>query len=190
MDPAFFDRPVAEVARELLGCRMASADAAGRIVEVEVYDQHDPASHSFRGVTPRTAVMFGPPAHLYVYRSYGIHWCANVVCQPAGEGAAVLVRALEPLEGLDAMRARRGVDAERLLCAGPGRLCQALGIDGTMNGTSVIDGPVTITPGDPVDEVAIGPRIGISVAVEEPRRLGVAGSPYCSRPFPGRRTTR
>jgi len=185
VDAAFFARPASEVARDLLGCRLVTDDAAGRIVEVEVYDQDDPASHSFRGVTPRTTVMFGPPGHLYVYRSYGIHWCANVVCEPEGRGAAVLLRALEPLEGLDAMRRRRGMDTERLLCAGPGRLCQALGIDGTMNATSVLDGPVRVEEGERVDEIVIGPRIGISVAVDEPRRLAVAGSPYRSRPFPG-----
>ncbi len=188
LDADFYARPAPLVARDLLGCVMSTGDTAGRIVEVEIYDQHDPASHSFRGITPRTAVMFGPPGRLYVYRSYGIHWCVNVVCQPEGEGAAVLIRALQPLEGLDVMRARRGLDAERLLCAGPGRLCQALAIDGTMNGTSVVDGPVRIFPGRAVDDVVVGPRIGISVAVDEPRRLGEAGSQYCSRPFPRRIT--
>lgn len=156
------------------------------IVEVERYQQDDPASHSFRGPTPRAAVMFGPPGRLYVYRSYGIHWCANVVCEPEGVASAVLLRAAAPVRGLDLMRARRGVHDERLLASGPGRLCQALGIDGSMNGSSVTDGPVRILEGDPVESVLTGPRIGISVARDRPWRLGVDGSPHLSRPFPAR----
>lgn len=184
LDQAFFARPVAEVAPELLGCVISVGRSAAVIVEVERYQQDDPASHSFRGPTPRSAVMFGPPGRLYVYRSYGIHWCANVVCEPEGHGAALLLRAAEPVRGLAAMRRRRGVEPARLLCSGPGRLCQALGIDGTMNGSVVGAGPVRIAAGDPVRDVLVGPRIGISVAVDRPWRFGVAGSPHLSRPFP------
>jgi DNA-3-methyladenine glycosylase len=158
-------------------------EAAGTIVEVERYQQDDPASHSFRGPSPRAAVMFGPPGRLYVYRSYGVHWCANVVCEPEGAGAAVLIRALAPIRGLDLMRERRRGVAERLLCSGPGRLCEALGINGSMNATVLGEGPVRIVAGEPVDEVLTGPRIGISVATDLPWRLGVAGSPHLSRPF-------
>lgn len=182
---AFYARPSVEVGRDLLGCEIRCGDTAGRIVEVEIYDQDDPASHSHRGPTPRARVMFGEPARLYVYRSYGIHWCANVVCEEPGRGAAVLIRALEPVDGLAVMEARRGRAAIRDLCSGPGKLCQALGIDGTMNGSSLEDGPVRVTAGgDPPARIVVGPRIGISVATEVPWRLGVAGSPYLSRPFP------
>ncbi len=184
IDQEFFARPVGEVARDLLGCTMAVGQTAGTIVEVERYQQDDPASHSFRGPTARAAVMFGPPGRLYVYRSYGVHWCANVVCEPAGSGAAVLLRALAPVAGLDVMRERRGGVADRLLCSGPGRLCAALGIDGSMNATVIGKGPVRILRGDAVSDVLSGPRIGISVATDRPWRLGVAGSPHLSRPFP------
>ena len=184
LDQAFFSRPVAEVAPELLGCVIEVGRSAAVIVEVERYQQDDPASHSFRGPTPRAAVMFGPAGRLYVYRSYGIHWCANVVCEPEGHGAALLLRAAEPVRGLAAMRRRRGVEDARLLCSGPGRLCQALGIDGSMNGSLVGAGPVRIAAGDAVHDVVVGSRIGISVAVDRPWRFGVAGSPHLSRPFP------
>ena len=184
LDEEFFARPVAEVAPDLLGCVITVGRSAAVIVEVERYQQDDPASHSFRGPTPRSAVMFGPAGRLYVYRSYGMHWCANVVCEPEGQGAAVLLRAAEPVGGLAAMRRRRGRDDARLLCSGPGRLCQALGIDGSMNATVLGDGPVRITAGEGVGDVLVGPRIGISVAVDRPWRFGVAGSPHLSRPFP------
>lgn len=181
---AFFARPAAEVAPGLLGCVMEVGDLAGEIVEVERYQQDDPASHSFRGRTSRAAVMFGPPGRLYVYRSYGIHWCANVVCEPEGHGAAVLIRAVAPTRGLDVMRQRRRTLDERKLCSGPGRLCAAFGIDGSMNGTVLGEGPVRVRAGAPVSDIAVGPRIGISVATEQPWRFGVAGSPHLSRPFP------
>ena len=184
LDEAFFARPVREVAPALLGAVIDVDGVGGEIVEVECYRQDDPASHSFRGPTPRAAVMFGPPGRLYVYRSYGIHWCANVVCEPEGIGAAVLVRAVAPRFGIDRMRERRGAVPDRTLAAGPGRLCQALGIDGTMNGSQVNEGPVRILAGEPVRQVLTGPRIGISVATERPWRFGVAGSPHLSRPFP------
>ena len=180
----FFARPVAQVAPQLLGCVIEVGDLAGQIVEVERYQQDDPASHSFRGPTARAAVMFGPPGRLYVYRSYGIHWCANVVCEPEGRGAAVLIRAIAPTRGLDLMRERRGRVDDRRLCSGPGRLCEAFGIDGSMNASLLSAGPVRLLVGSPVDDVAVGPRIGISVAVDKPWRFGVAGSPYLSRPFP------
>ena len=184
LDEAFFARPVAQVAPELLGCVIEIGDLAGEIVEVERYQQDDPASHSFHGPTPRAAVMFGPPGRLYVYRSYGIHWCANVVCEPEGHGAAVLIRAVAPTRGLDVMRQRRGPVDDRRLCSGPGRLCQAFGIDGSMNASVLGAGPVRLRAGVPVPDIAIGPRIGISVATEQPWRLGVAGSPHLSRRFP------
>ena len=180
----FFARPVGDVCVDLLGCMLEVGELAGTIVEVERYQQDDPASHSFRGPTPRGAVMFGPPGRLYVYRSYGVHWCVNVVCEPEGSGAAVLIRALAPIRGLDLMRARRGGVGDRLLCSGPGRLCQALGIDGSMNGTVLGGGPVRIVAGAPEGPVVRGPRIGISVATDRPWRFGVAGSPHLSRPFP------
>ena len=183
LDQEFFARPVGDVAANLLGCVLEVGEAAGTIVEVERYQQDDPASHSFRGPSSRAAVMFGPPGRLYVYRSYGVHWCANVVCEPEGAGAAVLIRALAPIRGLDLMRERRRGVAERLLCSGPGRLCEALGINGSMNATVLGEGPVRIVAGEPVDEVLTGPRIGISVATDLPWRLGVAGSPHLSRPF-------
>jgi DNA-3-methyladenine glycosylase len=184
LDEAFFARPVGDVAVDLLGCIVAVGETAGVIVEVERYQQDDPASHSFRGPTPRAAVMFGPPGRLYVYRSYGVHWCANVVCEPEGRGAAALLRAIAPLHGVEIMRSRRGGVADRLIGSGPGRLCAALGVDGSMNGTVINAGPVRIESGDGDVEVLIGPRIGISVATDLPWRFGIAGSPHLSRPFP------
>lgn len=184
LDESFFARPVSAVAPDLLGCTIEVGDLAGTIVEVERYQQDDPASHSFRGPTPRASVMFGPPGRLYVYRSYGIHWCANVVCEPEGRGAAVLLRAVEPTRGFEIMRRRRGTDDPHKLCSGPGRLCQAFGIDGTMNGTALGEGPVRLHAGEPVSEVVVGPRVGISVATDKPWRFGVAGSSHLSRPFP------
>jgi DNA-3-methyladenine glycosylase len=184
LDEAFFARPVAQVAPELLGCVIEVGEVAGEIVEVERYQQDDPASHSFRGPTPRAAVMFGPPGRLYVYRSYGIHWCANVVCEPEGRGAAVLLRAIAPTRGLEIMRRRRGTQDDRNLCSGPGKLCQAFGIDGSMNATTLGDGPVRLFAGEPVTDVVVGPRIGISAAADTPWRFGVAGSPHLSRRFP------
>ena len=183
LDAGFLARPVAEVAPDLIGCALLVDGVGGVVVEVERYQQDDPASHSFRGPTPRAAVMFGPPGHVYVYRSYGIHWCMNLVCEEAGRGAAVLVRALAPRWGLEAMRERRGGLPDRLLCAGPGRLCQALGVDGALNGAPVDGVRVALHgPTEPV-ELERGPRIGITRAVDLPWRFGLRGSPFLSRRF-------
>jgi len=179
---AFFDRHSAIVAPELLGATVLYDGVGGRIVEVEAYDPSDPASHSFPGPTPRNRVMFGPPARAYVYRSYGIHWCLNFVCGNAG---AVLIRALEPTEGLDLMRRRRGFESPEALCSGPGKLCQALGITGEDNGRSLAASPFALTLATGQGPFVTGPRIGISKAVEIPWRFGVAGSRFLSRRFAG-----
>jgi DNA-3-methyladenine glycosylase len=155
----------------------------GRIVEVEAYDAEDPAAHGFRGPTPRNASMFGPPGHAYVYRSYGIHWCLNLVCEREGSAAAVLVRALEPTHGLGAMRARRGLDDARLLAAGPGRLCQALAVTREHDGLPLDAPPFELRAAAEPAEVVAGTRIGISVAVDRPWRYAEAGSRWLSRPL-------
>ena len=155
----------------------------GPIVEVEAYDGADPASHGFRGPTPRNASMFGPPGHAYVYRSYGIHWCLNLVCEEEKSAAAVLVRALEPAHGLERMRERRGLDDPRLLCAGPGRLCQALGVSSEHNGLRLDRVPFELVASRGPVEIVVGPRIGISRAADLPWRYAVAGSRYLSRPL-------
>lgn len=174
-----------DVARRLIGVRILVDGVGGRIVETEAYDREDPASHSFSGPSARNAAMFGPPGRAYVYRSYGIHWCINFVCREAGHGAGVLLRALEPTDGLDVMRARRGLDDARLLCAGPGRLGQALGIDHGFNGLRLDRPPFALFAPDPALDVAVlaGARVGISKAVEQPWRFGLAGSRFLSRPF-------
>ena len=156
----------------------------GRIVEVEAYDRDDPASHSHAGPTPRNAAMFGPPGHAYVYRSYGIHWCLNFVCREPGHGAGVLLRALEPQHGLATMRERRGLLDERLLCSGPGRLCQALGVDRSLDGAALDRPPFRLLAALGDSSLLTGPRIGISKAAETPWRFGLAGSRHLSRPFP------
>nr|WP_225784174.1 DNA-3-methyladenine glycosylase [Xenophilus sp. Marseille-Q4582] len=178
----FSDDSVA-VARALIGVQVFVDGVGGRIVETEAYDADDPASHSFSGPSLRNATMFGPPAHVYVYRSYGIHWCMNFVCREAGHGAGVLIRAIEPLQGLDAMRARRGLVDERLLCAGPGRVGQALGIDRSFDGRALDGPPFLLWPPEGAPPVVAGPRIGISKAVDQPWRFGLAGSRYLSRRF-------
>lgn len=184
LDDSIFVRPAGDVAELVLGAELVVGHCSGRIVEVEWYDQSDPASHSYRGPTRRCATMFGPPGHLYVYRSYGIHWCANLVCEPEGVGAAVLIRALEPVSGLEAMRERRGRHEARTLCAGPGRLCQALGIDGSHDGERIGGSRVRILHGPSPERIVSGPRIGIRLGADRPWRRGVGGSRYLSRPFP------
>ena len=178
-----FNAPSEQVARQLIGVVLLVDGVGGRIVETEAYDMLDPASHTFSGPSERNGAMFGPPGHAYVYRSYGIHWCLNFVCREAGHGAGVLIRALEPLAGLDAMRARRGVDDVRMLCSGPGKLCQALGITRAHNGQPLAQAPFALLSAEAAAEVATGPRIGISKAMEVPWRFGLAGSRFISRRF-------
>ena len=177
----FFARSVHDVAPDLLGVTLLVEGVGGRIVEVEAYDQDDPASHSFGGRTTRTASMFGPPGRAYVYRSYGIHWCLNFVCEEEGSASAVLIRALRPTTGLHAMRRRRRLTDERLLCAGPGRVCQALGISVKHNGLALDAPPFELRARASAPEIAVGPRIGITKAVEHPWRYGLAGSRFLSR---------
>jgi DNA-3-methyladenine glycosylase len=179
----FFARSVHEVAPELIGVGLSFDGVGGTIVEVEAYDQDDPASHGFRGRTARTASMFGPPGHAYVYRSYGVHWCLNLVCAPEGRAEAALVRALEPTWGLDTMRERRGLEPERALCSGPGKLCQALGITRAADGLALDEPPFELHAREAEPLVAIGRRIGITRGVEHPWRYGLAGSPFLSRRF-------
>jgi DNA-3-methyladenine glycosylase len=180
---AFFRRSVHEVAPDLIGATLLFDGVGGRIVEVEAYHHTDAAAHSFRGPTPRNAVMFGPPGFVYVYRSYGIHWCLNFVCEPAGSASAVLIRALEPTAGLPAMRRRRGVTDERLLCSGPGRLCEALRITVAHNGLALDAPPFQVLARSGAVEVIAGPRIGITKAVDKPWRYGEKGSRFLSKPF-------
>lgn len=178
-----FSAPADLVARQLIGVTVLIDGVGGRIVETEAYDHEDPASHAYSGPTERNASMFGPPAHAYVYRSYGIHWCLNFVCCEAGHGAGVLIRALEPVAGLDVMRARRDADDEWLLCSGPGKLCQALGVTRALNGMSLAAAPFELLPAQGELPLIAGPRIGISKAVDVPWRFGLAGSRFVSRPF-------
>jgi DNA-3-methyladenine glycosylase len=175
---------VHDVARGLIGYTLSVDEVGGIIVEVEAYAPDDSASHSFRGKTARNAAMFGPPGRLYVYRSYGIHWCANIVCEAEGVGAAVLLRALEPTMGLDEMRRRRGIDDPLLLCSGPGRLTQALGLTGEHDGLSLDRTPFRLVPPLEVADVVSGPRVGISSATELPWRYALKGSQFVSRPRP------
>jgi DNA-3-methyladenine glycosylase len=171
------------VAPDLIGATLLFKGVGGVIVEVEAYHHTDPAAHSFGGRTERNSVMFGPPGYAYVYRSYGIHWCLNFVCEPEGEASAVLIRALAPTHGLAAMRRRRGVTDERLLCSGPGRLGEALGITDAQYGLSLYKRPFEIfAPADAV-EIAVGPRIGLTKAIDHPWRYGLKGSRFVSKPF-------
>jgi DNA-3-methyladenine glycosylase len=177
----FFVRSVHEVAPELVGCTLLVDGVGGRIVEVEAYDGEDPASHGYAGPTARNRSMFGPPGHTYVYRSYGIHWCLNLVCDEAGRAEAVLIRALEPTHGLERMRERRGLGDPRLLCAGPGRLCQALGVAREHDGRPLDRPPFALLAREADAELVTGPRVGISRAVEVPWRYAEAGSRFLSR---------
>jgi DNA-3-methyladenine glycosylase len=179
----FFARSVHEVAPELLGCTLLVDGVGGTVVEVEAYDHEDPASHGFRGETARNRSMFGPPGHAYVYRSYGIHWCLNLVCEENGVAAAVLLRALDPAHGVEEMRARRDLDEPRLLCSGPGRLCQALAVTGEHDGLSLDRPPFELRAREGEPEIVTGPRVGITQAADLPWRYGLAGSPFLSRSF-------
>jgi len=171
------------VARQLIGVTVLVDGVGGRIVETEAYDGEDPASHSYSGPTDRNFAMFGPPAHAYVYRSYGIHWCLNFVCREEGHGAGVLIRALEPVTGIATMCERRGTRDHWLLCSGPGKLCQALGVTRALNGHSLAAAPFELAPAPGGIEVVTGPRIGISKAMDVPWRFGLAGSRWVSKPF-------
>ena len=180
LDSAFFDREVTTVARELLGATFLVDGIGGIIVETEAYHPSDPASHSFSGPTPRNAAMFAGPGRVYVYRSYGIHWCINFVCSGA---SAVLIRALQPTHGLDAMAERRGLADPLRLCSGPGKLCQALAVTREHDGLPLAGPPFQVASPEQPPGIVIGPRIGISKAVEVPWRFGIAGSPFLSRKF-------
>lgn len=180
---AFFARSVHDVAPELIGAALMVNGVGGVIVEVEAYHHTDPAAHSYIGRTERNAVMFGPPGFAYVYRSYGIHWCLNFVCEPEGSASAVLIRAIEPTHGLSTMRRRRGLSDLRDLCSGPGKLGEALGITRKHNGLPLDRAPFALRARESEPEIVTGPRIGISKAVEHPWRYGLKESKFLSRPF-------
>lgn len=179
----FFARDAVTVAKALIGVRLLVDGVGGLVVETEAYDRDDPASHSFNGPTKRNAVMFGPPGRAYVYRIYGAHWCLNVVCDGEPRGA-VLIRALEPTDGLDVMAFRRGTEDARLLCSGPGRLCQALAVTRDHDGLPLDEPPFALFAADRALVLATGPRIGLTKAADTPWRFGAAGSRFLSRPFP------
>lgn len=181
---SFFARSVHSVAPELIGATLLVDGIGGTIVEVEAYHHTDPAAHSYNGPTERNAVMFGPPGYAYVYRSYGIHWCLNFVCEQEGSASAVLIRAIEPAVGLATMRRRRGLKDERSLCSGPGRLAQALGVTRDRHNAKRLDkSPFQIIQRDTEMEIVAGPRIGISKAIDLPWRYGMKGSKFLSKPF-------
>ena len=182
LDREFFARSVHDVAPELLGVTLLVDGVGGTIVEVEAYDHEDPAAHGFGGRTARNASMFGPPGHAYVYRSYGIHWCLNFVCEAEGVASAVLIRALEPTQRLERMVERRGVDDLRLLCSGPGRLCQALGVTRAHDGLPLDEAPFRLVARASEPPIVTGPRVGITHAADRPWRHAVAGSRFLSRP--------
>ena len=185
---AFFARSVHEVASDLIGATLLVDGVGGVIVEVEAYHHTDPAAHSYCGPTPRNLVMFGPPGFLYVYRSYGIHWCVNFVCEKEGSASAVLIRALQPLHGIAAMRRRRALRDERLLCSGPGKLTEALGITDSHNGLPLDALPIALHARPQTPDIVAGVRIGITKAVELPWRYGLKGSRFLSKPFPNQAT--
>jgi DNA-3-methyladenine glycosylase len=185
---SFFDRSVHKVAPDMIGATLLVDGVGGIIVEVEAYHHTDPAAHSYGGRTTRNAVMFGPPGYAYVYRSYGIHWCLNFVCEAEGSASAVLIRALEPTQGLALMRRRRGLHEERALCSGPGKLTEALGVTIKHNGLPLDRPPFELWARTEKPEIVTGPRIGITKAVEKPWRFGMKGSGFLSRPFAARRS--
>jgi DNA-3-methyladenine glycosylase len=180
---AFFNRRVLEVAPDLIGATLLVDGVGGIIVEVEAYHHTEPAAHSYRGPTPRNAVMFGPAGFAYVYRSYGIHWCVNFVCEKAGSASAVLIRALEPTHGIPTMRRRRGLHDERLLCSGPGKLTEALGITHAHNGLALDAPPIVLYARPAKPNIVAGVRIGLTKAVDLPWRYGLRGSKFLSKPF-------
>jgi DNA-3-methyladenine glycosylase len=180
---SFFSRSVHEVAPDLIGVTFLVGGAGGIIVEVEAYHHTEPAAHSYRGPTPRNVVMFGPPGFVYVYRSYGIHWCINFVCEKAGSAAAVLIRAVEPTHGIPAMRRRRLLHDERALCSGPGRLTEAMGITHAHNGKALDAPPFALYARTSTPDVVAGVRIGLTKAVDLPWRYGLRGSKFLSKPF-------
>ncbi len=182
----FFDRSVHEVAPDLIGATLLVGGVGGLIVEVEAYHHTDPAAHSYNGPTPRNRIMFGPAGFLYVYRSYGIHWCANFVCEEAGSASAVLLRALEPTHGIAAMRRRRGLEDERALCSGPGKLCEALAISSKHNTLPLDAAPLALHARTTKPEVVTDVRIGITKAADLPWRYGLKGSRFVSKRFPVR----
>lgn len=180
----FFARSVHDVAPDLIGATLLVDGVGGIIVEVEAYHHTEPAAHSFNGPTPRNMVMFGPPGFLYVYRSYGIHWCMNFVCEKEGSASAVLIRAIEPTNGIPTMRRRRGLHDERVLCSGPGRLCEAMAVSNKHNTLPLDEPPIAIHARTRKPEIVSGIRIGITKAVELPWRYGLKGSKFMSKPFP------
>ena len=180
---AFFGRSVHKVAPDLIGTTLLVNGVGGIIVEVEAYHHTEPAAHSYRGPTPRNQVMFGPPGFVYVYRSYGIHWCVNFVCEKTGSASAVLIRALRPTHGIPAMRRRRGVHDERALCSGPGKLTEALGITIAHNAQALDAPPFALYARTEKPEIVAGVRIGLTKAVELPWRYGLKGSKFLSKPF-------
>jgi DNA-3-methyladenine glycosylase len=180
---AFFGRGVLAVAPDLIGTTLLVDGVGGIIVELEAYHHSEPAAHSFNGPTPRNLVMFGPPGFAYVYRSYGIHWCVNFVCEKTGSASAVLIRALQPTHGIPAMRRRRGLHDERSLCSGPGKLCEALGITDKHSGLPLDRPPIALFARVEKPEIVSGVRIGITKAVELPWRYGLKGSRFLSKPF-------
>jgi DNA-3-methyladenine glycosylase len=180
----FYDRSVHDVARDLIGCVVRHGETAGRIVETESYHMEEPACHAFVGVTERTQTLYGPPGRAYVYFSYGIHSLLNAVCEEEGVGAAVLIRALEPVDGIETMRSRRGLQRAEDLCSGPGKLTQALGIGLELNGTSLVDGPIGVLARAREPRIVVGERIGITKAADLPWRFCDADSRHVSRPWP------
>jgi DNA-3-methyladenine glycosylase len=180
----FYARSVHDVARDLVGCVVRHGETAGRIVETESYHMEEPACHAYVGLTERTRPLFGPPGHAYVYFSYGIHSLLNAVAEPEGTGAAVLIRALEPVDGLDVMRMRRGVERATELCSGPAKLTQALEIGLSLNGSSLLDGPIEVLEREAPPRIAVGERIGITKAADLPWRFCDADSAHVSRPWP------
>ena len=180
----FYARSVHDVARDLVGCFVRHGETAGRIVETESYHMDEPACHAYVGLTERTRPLFGPPGHAYVYFSYGIHSLLNAVAEPEGTGAAVLIRALEPVDGLDVMRRRRGVERDAELCSGPAKLTQALEIGLSLNGSSLLDGPIEVLERESQPRIAIGERVGITKAADLPWRFCDADSAHVSRPWP------